>query len=183
MSRLTALLERVLGGAVATATARSRKLPLSMQRQLQTNWCWAACAGTASSFYDQASRWGQCRIVNAELTQTACCTDGASAACNRPWYLNKALERTGNLASWSAGAASWQIVRRELDKGRPVGARIGWSGGGGHFVFLTGYSTGRDGNQVHVEDPWTGSSTVPLATFTTAYKGSGTWTHTYLTQA
>jgi hypothetical protein len=63
-----------------------------------------------------------------------------------------------------------------------VGARIGWNGGGGHFVVLTGYRSSGKVREVEVQDPWTGRSTLAVDAFATNYKNSGTWTHTYLTR-
>lgn len=120
--------------------------------------------------------------MNAELEQKGCCANGGSGKCNIPWYLDRALRRTGNLASKSDGPASWSTLRAELDAGRPVAARIGWNGGGGHFVVLTGYRAVADAREVEVQDPWTGTSRIPLDTLATNYKSAGRWTHTYLTR-
>jgi hypothetical protein len=169
--------------AGARAADGKRALPFSLQHQLQTNWCWSACAASTSTFYDPASTWGQCPLVNAELEQSTCCEDGASGACNLPWYLDRALRRTGNFVSVSSGRAPWTTLRAELDAGRPVGARIGWRGGGGHFVMLTGYKSTSGVHEVDVQDPWTGRSTLNVDEFATNYKSSGTWTHTYLTRS
>jgi hypothetical protein len=68
----------------------------------------------------------------------------------------------------------------EIDARRPVGLRIGWRGGGGHFIAIEGYRG--DGNAVAVEDPWYGTSDVEAATLRTAYQGAGTWTHVYYTR-
>ena len=122
-------------------------------------------------------------LVNAALGQTACCADGASTACNQPWYLDRALQRTGNLNVRTSGPVGWERIRSEIDAGRPVGARIGWSGGGGHFVLLTGYRSAGKVREVDVQDPFTGRSTLPLDQFSTRYKSTGTWTHTYLTRS
>jgi hypothetical protein len=167
----------------AAAAEGKRTLPLTVQHQLQTNWCWAACASSASAFYDGTSTWGQCTVVNAELEQPGCCDDGASEGCNIPWYLDRALRRTGNFTSKQDGAASWNTVRREIDAGRPVGARIGWNGGGGHFVMLSGYRSRGSVREVVVQDPWTGRSRLPIDVFANNYKNSGRWTHTYLTRS
>jgi hypothetical protein len=35
---------------------------------------------------------------------------------------------------------------------------------------------------VDVRDPIYGSSDIPLATFTSAYQSTGSWTHTYYTE-
>jgi hypothetical protein len=152
-----------------------------MQTQLQTQWCWAACSASVSTFFDGASTWTQCGIVNAELGQSTCCQDGSTAQCNQPWYLDLALQRTGNLASWAAGTVTLAQVRSEVRRRRPVGARIGWSGGGGHFVMIAGYRC-RDGGWLDIRDPIFGASDVPLAIFTSSYQGTGSWTHTYYTE-
>lgn len=159
------------------------ELQLTIQHQLQSYWCWAACSSSTSAFFDGSSSWTQCRLANAELSQTTCCEDGASDPCDQPWYVDRALSRTGNLATRSAGRATWEAVRREIDAGRPVCARIGWEGGGGHFVLITGYREAPEGHLLDVEDPWTGSASVELDEFTQHYQTSGSWTHTYLTQA
>jgi hypothetical protein len=167
---------------LASAADGKRTLRFTLQHQLQTNWCWAAVATSAAGFFDRATTWGQCTLVNAELGQAGCCNDGSSGACNVPWYLDRALDRTGNLKSKSSGTVPWTKIRTEIDAGRPVGARIGWRGGGGHFVVLTGYRKAGKVEEVEVQDPWTGRSSLPLDVFKTNYKNAGTWTHTYLTR-
>jgi hypothetical protein len=88
----------------------------------------------------------------------------------------------GNLDRWANGTITLADVRAEVDAGRLVGVRIGWSGGGGHFVILEGYEeTG--GGFVHVEDPWFGASYITDATIRTSYQGTGSWTHTYFTRS
>lgn len=173
-------LARALRAAASVAEGR-RSLAVALQDQLQSNWCWAACTCSTSAFFDPASRWGQCVLVNAELGRNTCCAQGGSAECNVPWYLDRALQRTGNLGSRVSGPETWETVRREIDAGRPVGARIGWAGGGGHFVLLTGYWTASGQEEVEVQDPMTGLSSMTLDVFAGNYKGAGTWTHTYLT--
>ncbi len=159
-----------------------RRLSFTMQAQLQSQWCWSANATSVSHYFDSASAWTQCTVVNAELGQTTCCVDGSASQCNQPWYLNLALTRTGNLASWTGGTATMAQVQSEILDGRPVGARIGWAGGGGHFVMIAGYRCDTVG-YFDIRDPIYGSSDVAVATFTTSYRGSGSWTHTYYTEA
>jgi hypothetical protein len=168
--------------AAARAAEGQRAVPLSLQHQLQTNWCWAACASSASGFYDPATTWGQCAVVNAELEKGECCAEGGSGACNVPWYLDRALRRTGNFARMTDGPVPWSAIRAEIDAGRPVAARIGWNGGGGHFVVLTGYRAVAGARELDVQDPWTGSSRLAVDVLATNYKSAGKWTHTYLTR-
>jgi hypothetical protein len=157
-------------------------LALEIQPQLQKYWCWAACSSSTSAFFDGSSSWTQCRLANEELSQTTCCHNGGSGSCNQPWYVDRALRRTGNLAARSEGRATWEEVTGEIDAGRPVCVRIGWQGRGGHFVLITGYSEDERGRLLDVEDPWTGSASVEVDEFAERYQTTGRWTHTYLTR-
>jgi hypothetical protein len=158
-------------------------LQMHVQKQTQTLWCWAACSSSTSVFFQASSTWTQCRLADAELSQRSCCVNGGSSGCNQPWYVHRALSRTGNLAGRTNGAATWDEVTREIDAGRPVCARIDWGDKTGHFVLITGYSETGDRRTLEVEDPWTGSASVELDEFTKRYQSRGTWSHTYFTRA
>jgi hypothetical protein len=169
----------------STGTAeRRRSLGFTMQHQLQTNWCWSAVSTSVSRFYNPASPWTQCSLANTELGETACCADGSTDACNRDWYLDRALSRVGNLQSWSGAAAPLSEIEHEVNAGRPLGVRIGWEGGGGHFVVLAGYDDpGTGPGFLRVEDPWYGQSRMAYSAFRNTYQGTGSWTHTYHTRS
>lgn len=154
-------------------------LNLTMQTQQQSNWCWAAVAVSINLFYKPASTWTQCSVANAELGQTACCSDGSSPSCNQPWYLDKALTRVGDLTNVTSGTVPFVGISAEIMGGRPLGVRIGWAGGGGHFVAVSGFSA--SDQHVVVVDPIYGRSVVPVATLVNGYQGSGSWTHSYYT--
>jgi papain like cysteine protease AvrRpt2 len=165
--------------AAGGAPPARRALSFAVQHQLQTQWCWAAVTVSVAGFY-RIPGWTQCRIVNDRLGRANCCTDGSSDACNQPGFLDKALSRVGNLGGFSAGALSLQQIQTEIDAGRPIGVRIGWTTGGGHFIAVAGYS---DQNIVDVQDPWFGPSAVDYNAFRLRYHGSGRWTHSYRTAA
>jgi hypothetical protein len=162
---------------------QSNRLAFTMQTQLASNWCWAATSNSVSHFYWSSSTWTQCTIVNAELGRSDACNTPTPGGANVPWYLDRALTRTRNFVSITAGPAPFSTIRAEIDAGRPVGARIGWSGGGGHFVVVYGYSVWRDTLYVDIGDPVNGNSHQTLDDFSTNYLGSGTWTHYYLTRS
>ena len=104
--------------------------------------------------------------------------------CNKDWYLDRALTRTGNLQSWVGNPVALSDVEHELNAGRPVGVRIGWAGGGGHFVVLDGYSDpGTGPGFLNVQDPIFGKSRMPYSAFRNTYHGDGAWTHTYYTRS
>ena len=161
------------------------RLQLEVQEQQQLLWCWAACSSTTSLFYDAVSSWSQCQVANAELKQSSCCDEGSSDACNTVWCLDDALARTGNLANWCRRTVSWDEVKNEIDRGRPVCARVAWSGRGAHFVMIVGYENSSSDNLLAIEDPSPDaprSSFVPFDVFAHNYRSTGTWTHTYMTQ-
>ena len=153
------------------------KLKFVMQQQQQGNWCWAAVAVSVCKFFNPNCSWTQCSLVNAEFGRSDCCTNGSNSGCNRGWYLDSALKRTGNFQSWENGAHS-EAILPEVSAGRPLCAGIGWIGGGGHFVAITGICPPLE--IISVSDPgFGGTSDVVLSTFLTSYLGSGTWTDTY----
>lgn len=156
-------------------------LPFSMQAQTQSNWCWAATATSVSRYYSFLSPWTQCKVASQELGET-CCTTPVPGACNVPWYLDRALTRTNNFVSFQGGTVPWSTVKSELQKGLVVGTRIGWNGGGGHFMVLHGVSSIGVTEFLHIDDPIYGNSVLTYQQFATNYQGSGTWTHTYFTK-
>lgn len=155
-----------------------KQLPFNMQMQTQSNWCWAATATSVSHYFWRWSTWTQCRVANAELGHTDCCQTPVPSECNVPWYLDRALTRTQNFVSIT-GRVSFDQVRDEINAGRPVGARIGWSGGGGHFMVIYGYSLIGGGEHFDIDDPIYGKSHIPVSEFSNSYQGTGSWTHTY----
>lgn len=161
----------------------SKQLAFNMQMQTQSNWCWAATSTSVSHFYWFWSTWSQCGVANGELGHSDCCNSLVPSACNVPWYLDKALTRTRNFVSIIGQQASFQQVPDEIDAGRPVGARIGWNGGGGHFMVIYGYSRLLGMEYFDIDDPIYGKSHLAVSDFASNYQGSGSWTHTYFTKS
>ena len=156
----------------------SNPLTFAMQRQQQTQWCWAAVSISVNRFYRSASGWTQCKVVDKALGQQSCCSNGGTPRCNQPWYLDRALNIVANLRSWKAGKATFAKVQAEVNACQPLCLRIGWNGGGGHFVAVYGYS----GSSLNVADPWYGNSVQSYSTFPGSYNGGGAWTHDYYTK-
>ncbi|HYP48093.1 MAG TPA: papain-like cysteine protease family protein [Thermoleophilaceae bacterium] len=158
-----------------------RRLDFTMQMQAQTQWCWAATSVSVRLFYTPGANWTQCDMVNAELGQTTCCTNGSSNQCNQPNVLDAPLDRADVLNRMVNSTTDYATIRDEINAGRPLAWRIGWSGGGGHFAVIEGYRV-IGGEWVAVDDPWYGASDVALTTLTGGtYQGTGSWTHTYFT--
>ncbi len=91
-----------------------RELPFTMQYQQQSNWCWAAVSVSVALFYSSSSKWTQCTLVNDALGQKTCCATGGSAACNQPWYLDRALQIVQRFRSYAAGAATFSAVQNAM---------------------------------------------------------------------
>src|SRR5690606_26882557 len=64
----------------------------------------------------------------------------------------------------------------------PICVRIGWKGGGGHFVVIHGISSVSKDYYLHIADPFFGSSIQSLSHFASNYRNNGQWTHTYFTK-
>jgi len=174
------------GGAPAAAggaATGAATLSFTMQDQEQTQWCWSAVAVSVALFYDAGTAWSaQCGLAGAELSK-ACCPAGSDPTANVPWYLDLALQRAGRYNTWATGPATRGQIQTEIDADRPLGVRIGWNAGGGHFVIISAYAWTPTSEQVTVENPdgYTGQQTMDLADLTSNYQGAGTWTHSYWT--
>jgi len=173
------------GGGPRATIPQSACVGIVVPRQLQTQWCWAAVSLGVATLYSTGTPWTQCSIVNAELNLTGCCQNGASSACNQPWFLHRALLRVRHFDSTAMTALPFADVQQQIALGRPTCARIGWSGGGGHFMAINCWYTSfvAPGDRyLQIADPWFGLQTYEFSAFATAYQGRGTWTHWYKTK-
>jgi hypothetical protein len=176
--------EGVLRRAIAhwrNAVPKWARLNLKVEHQSQTNWCWAAVAVSVSRFYSSDSSWTQCELVNAETGLTTCCHDGSSSACDTTHGLGAALTRAEVFDHIEPRSVEYDVVRREIDAGRPIGWRIAWPGNGGHFAIIEGYRTVGE-EWVSITDPWLHETDAPVTTLTSGNYGGGRWSHTYFTQ-
>lgn len=157
-------------------------MPFKMQSQKNSNWCWAAVSASTSVFYNPLSTWTQCLVANACLNLTVCCNTPTPSQCNVYGYLDLALTKTGNFVSMSTGTTSFANCTTQMNTWRVLGARIAWSGGGAHFVAMSGVSLNGSTQYVTIRDSIYGTSTIPYTTFVNNYQGSGSWTHSYFTK-
>lgn len=179
------------GGAGSAAQAPaapgsgvSLRLPLAMQTQLQPNWCWAAVTASVSQFYRPASPWTQCSIADAALARRDCCTTGSGDPnkCNRPFYLEVALDVTGHLHTIEPRALTAAQVQGELSNGRPLCCRVEWNDRTGHFLSIIDCFVGSSGaTYLSVVDPIFLETQILFQDFASAYQGGASWTHSYRT--
>lgn len=160
----------------------SGSIPFTIQPQQQTEWCWAAVSVSVDHYFNAASAWTQCLIANNQLNQSNCCTNGSDPQCDCPWYLDRALSAMNRLRVWLQSPAGFSSVKQEINQSDPLCARIGWSGGGGHFVAISAYDDTTSSDYITVNDPIWGVSQIPYNVFLSNYRGNGSWTDSYYTQ-
>ena len=126
------------------------------------------------------------RLPGFKFPDGKCCEDGGSDACNRTWDLDKALETTGNLRRYAEDEqASVAALVEEMKQRAPVGIRIQWTSGKGHFVIIRGATEEGPGlGTVAVSDPVYKDSVHAVEDLNGNYlNGSGVWTDTFYTKA
>ena len=157
------------------------RLSFRMQKQLTHVWCWAAVSVSVDRYFDRGSEWRQCGLAKEVTKQPVCCTKPVPHDCVKPFFLEDALEIIGRLkGDPTSGPLSFKQIQHRINNDRPICARIGWRGGGGHFVVISGYRTHKGVRQVDIDDPQRkGASTIDYRTFVHKYRAVGRWTHTY----
>jgi hypothetical protein len=154
-------------------------MAFAIQKQKQSLWCWAAVSASIDGYFSPGASQKQCEIASTVLGRTDCC--GTPAACNEAALLQDALGAVERLRQTIGRRLSFEEIEQQVDARYPVCARIGWYGGGGHFVVVSGYSISPSGKRyVSVQDPWYLSSWVRYEDFCTAYLFQGEWTGSYL---
>lgn len=144
--------------------------------QQQTNWCWAAVTQAINAFKGGTAT--QCQIASGSLGRNDCCTQPGN--CNIPYYLDRSLTLYNLLRSMVPNKYGYNQIRNEISAQKPVGVRLGWNGGGGHFVTVYGYQNNANIGYIAICDPWYGISVQDYINFPNAYQGGATWSTTYL---
>jgi hypothetical protein len=163
-------------------------MAINMTSQAETNWCWAAVAVSVNSFFTPSSTLQQCGVASPVLKKehmigsVNCCADPDH--CNMAAFLQDALAFIGHLNKTVSGPLDFKTISAELDAGRPVGVRIQWSNGSGHFILIDGARDFTSGAQeVHVEDPYYGPSYILYGDLVNGYQDDGFWSDTFFIQA
>ncbi len=156
-------------------------LNMVMDHQTQTQWCWAALASSVAKFYNDPSTYTQCGLANTAFTQTTCCVNGSSSACNKPYGMASGLKLVKHWKATYARAFSMSEIAAEIDVKHPLAVAVLWSSGsGGHGMAIDGYDT--VSGKISIKDPWYGSTVMTLSTFPASYQSGGSWAETDTTQ-
>ncbi len=163
--------------AASGGAASSDLPPKFMQIQQETNWCWSAVATSVGLLF-QSGSWTQCQTATHCLSGVDCCTN--SAACNVYGYLDKSMTYTRSLASWGSGTATTARIESDIRAGRPVCTRVAWTGGGAHFMAITGFDEEpTKGVSITIQDSIYGTTELDYTDYPALYHGGGSWTHIY----
>lgn len=119
-----------------------------LEQQQEPDWCWAAVAVSAQTYFDPNLRLTQPAFAEEVFDVTT------PAQANQPFYLQNALARLGILNENPQRALTFEEIRQQLDANLPVCVHIAWNEGGSHYVVISGYGVSPGGvNQVYVSDP------------------------------
>jgi hypothetical protein len=127
----------------------ARQLNITMQEQQKSNWCWAASGNTIATFYGW--NYSQNQFCNAAFgrAQGYDCPNSQATLGD----VQNAFSSMGiNPGRYVNGYLYYSTVQNEINSGRPVETRIGWTSGGGHMNVLYGYDTSR--HWLYWGDPW-----------------------------
>ena len=167
-------------------------IDFKMQKQEHSDWCWSAVATSVDRYFDANSAWCQCRLASkmAKIEKLKVTTCGSCQkrkpipeACNRPWYLEKALKIVHRLRGKPRpGFLSFSQILKKIEAGRPICVMVLWGKEAvGHYVVISGCTKGRHGERwVDIEDPYAGSSTWLYEEFRSNYQYyQGKWHLTF----
>lgn len=177
----------IVGAAVGGGPSASSQTGFTVEEQEQDNWCWTAVGLSIARFYNPTHAETQCQLANKSLQRADCCADGASDLdkCNIPFTLQTPLTINGNLVEMLDETLSFAEIQGQIQAKSPVGCRIGWFGGGGHFIVISGWFVGETGDKyLDIADPLDGPGPpqqIMFEEFASSYRTGGDWTHTYLT--
>ena len=152
-------------------------MPFQIQTQEQDQWCWAAVSASVDRYFSPPSTSTQCSIAHQVLGGDCC---AAPAPCNTPAFLQDALGAVGRFKEFRSGPLSFPDIMDEIGHGLPIGVRIGWFGGGGHFVVIRGFRDGPGVRLLSIADPWFVDSIQDFEVFCSNYLDRGEWTDTFL---
>ncbi|WP_211588539.1 papain-like cysteine protease family protein [Allorhizocola rhizosphaerae] len=151
--------------------------------QQRNMWCWAASSINIEKFYNPASAWTQCTLVNDQFGLNNCCGDaGGVAPCNNGNWPTGSLRRMNHLREELFRALTPVEVAAELAKSQPIGVDTHWERGGGHIVVIRGRWESGGTEWLRIHDPWDGFVDVTFNVFRDNYTASrGVWSRSYTT--
>ncbi|WP_371656711.1 MULTISPECIES: papain-like cysteine protease family protein [unclassified Streptomyces] len=152
-----------------------KKLVFTQLAQEESNWCWVATGLSIAQYFGRGT----------ELRQADFYLKAGGPLGNVPepepgtWNLTAGLQQVqvgwqelglapgtlavgtvkeeSNGATAVAGILDFDVIKEEIEAGRPILTRVGRAAGD-HALVIYGYDAETDGGTVHFSDPWARSS-------------------------
>lgn len=172
---VSALALTVSGLLVATTgTAQAAAYDdINMQKQEKTQWCWDASGNTIASWWGyNYSQTDFCNLAH-NATGVSCDNQPATLGDMAGAWQGMGFGNTGQGVS---SPLSFSETSNEVNAGRPMAVRIGWTSGGGHMNVIYGYD--ESNNTIGVGDPWPDTQTYTWWNYNDYVSNSSfKWTH------
>lgn len=140
------------------AAAQTYNLNVPLRVQEHSQWCWAGSSQMVLNFFGKTP--SQCAEVNyAKGINYACgnSTFNWNSYANQPNTTNSIsyILNGWGVSSSVVGVLSQSNSTSRINANRPYVILWQWTGGGGHFVVVKGYTN--NGATLYINDPWPGN--------------------------
>jgi hypothetical protein len=168
-------------------------LNFPIEQQCGKEWCWITVAVCTDHYYNPASQWQQGTLANSLISDRGAdcsvlpCPQKLPGQCDQAGQINHSLGYVRRLRTSVSTPILFSDVKIEIDaaNGRPICAGIQWYDQSiGHAVVIYGYDDSDGQEWIYIADPGDNSmQPMPFTAFLENYRGKGTWTSTYYTEA
>jgi hypothetical protein len=157
--------------AAGVAQAEAGYDDIATYKQEKTQWCWVASGLTIAKFQGFDST--QADFCTRAQPYYGCNNQPATLEDMAKGWASLGMAHTG---SGLSSAATFNQVYTDVKAARPLGARIGWTSGGGHMNVIYGFDTSN--NTIGVADPWPDTTTYTWWNYSDYVSNSSfKWTH------
>ncbi len=161
------------------AFAQSKNLSVPLRVQEHSQWCWAGASQMVLNFFGKTPT--QCAEVNyAKGINYACgnTTFNWNSPANQPNTTNSItyILNGWNVGSSVVGVLSQSSSTTRINNNKPYILLWQWTGGGGHFVVVKGYSN--NGASLYINDPWPGNGSYTRSYASTKSASDRYWYNT-----
>lgn len=163
----------LLLAATGSAFAQSYMLNVPQRVQEHSQWCWAGASQMVLNF--KGKNPSQCAEANYALGINYACGNSTfnwNSRANQPNSTNAVsyIIKGWGVNSSVTGVLSQSSSTANINASRPYVILWQWTGGGGHFVVVKGYS----GNYLAINDPWPGNGSY-WRTYSSTVSASDRW--------
>ena len=134
-------------------------LPVPHISQDQTQWCWAANVDMVADFFGNP-KLKQCQIAGEQFDTDDCDQPGELAADGttsnqgvNPEDIENIWARNDVASTFRPNFVTFEVLKSEIDQGRPVQVGWLWETEGGHVVIIRGYKEDANEQTLFINDP------------------------------